>query len=508
MAKKPKIQRDPASPETTKNASASPANTSSQSTSATAFGWNGFLRERIAGVLSAPIIGLLAALILSFAGIFLAVAWQVGPQREIAHRQYEKYTAHATGKIVESWVAVDWNIADMPQDSINWQGYALASPCAVIEFDGDWGAAMRRAFCGARLPFHDEYALHNLSLLRPGVPFAWARDDNDFVVPEIRLSQTSLDWLATHAPYSTFNLSRPLPQTALEALQRQYDRPLDAALVGWTRSAPDIPLVFDPQHPLDAVPLAYVEAQMAESPFWIITIIIGGVGLFVWLEGMRLLVGNLSRGLGLMLALVPLIALPWWGENFPRFISHLNAQVGQMVGAFLSDVDGSTRLLVTDREHAPMVNAQRLIWTAKQTMYADTFGRMHFTAPTSLPLPDDLALKLLSETVTTQMRALNVGEQAAMYARLQRDKENDRLGVDLLFFTAAREVLLDTHADPALYQSARRFLVAALTAPSEPRYSVVMPPQQTAEIFCSLTDIPVGVIANMPSWKGCDRRTR
>jgi hypothetical protein len=68
-------------------------------------------REKILGnlamVVAGPVIGLIAGFLLLFGGIFLAVAWQAGPQSLIDSTNYDKFTGTASGRIVESWVALE-----------------------------------------------------------------------------------------------------------------------------------------------------------------------------------------------------------------------------------------------------------------------------------------------------------------------------------------------------------------------------------------------------------------
>ena len=114
----------------------------------------GLLGDFVAGTLFGPFIRLIAAFILGVAGVFLTMVWQIAPQRLIDAAHYAKFTTALTGRIVESWVAVEWNPADMRKESLHWQNYTKASPCTVVEYAGDWGPPARRAFCGKRLTFN------------------------------------------------------------------------------------------------------------------------------------------------------------------------------------------------------------------------------------------------------------------------------------------------------------------------------------------------------------------
>lgn len=205
---------------------------------------------------AAPIIGLIAGFFLLFGGIFFAIAWSTGPQPLIDSFRYAPFTAQAGGRIVESWVAVEFDPGDVPQGKLYWQPVSKVSPCVVVEYAGDWGAALRRAFCGNRFQFRDDFRLDDWSTMAPGVPFAFPRDASGFAVEEIRMSKTALDWISTHPPRSTFMLSKPPPTTALGALKEQFDRPLDVASASWSAPFPSFPLAYDPKHPEQAMPCA------------------------------------------------------------------------------------------------------------------------------------------------------------------------------------------------------------------------------------------------------------
>ena len=82
---------------------------------------------------------LAAAMILAAAGLFLTLAWQIGPQVLIRHIQYAKLTGHADARIIESWLALDVDLASI-RHADYWRASALAAPCMIVELAGDWGA--------------------------------------------------------------------------------------------------------------------------------------------------------------------------------------------------------------------------------------------------------------------------------------------------------------------------------------------------------------------------------
>ncbi|HEX6832892.1 MAG TPA: hypothetical protein VF132_05105, partial [Rudaea sp.] len=113
-------------------------------------GW----RETLGGMLGnfalAPIAGVFAGFLLLFGGIFLGVAWLIGPGALVDSFRYAPYTQKAEGRIVESWIALEFDPGALPRDRLYWQPWATASACAVVEYDASWGEPLRRAFCGNR----------------------------------------------------------------------------------------------------------------------------------------------------------------------------------------------------------------------------------------------------------------------------------------------------------------------------------------------------------------------
>src|SRR4051794_32324525 len=207
--------------------------------------WTGTLLGPLVGTALGPFIRLFAAGFLGVAAVLLTLAWQTGPQHLIDAARYAPLTARQTGKVVESWLALEWDPAEMGE-SLRWRAFAKASPCVVVEYAGDWGSPTRRAFCGNRFTFRESYTLHNLWEMAPGVPFTWLRDARGFILPEVRLSAASRQWLAAHSPQLPFVTEA---STALEALRRELDSPVDDAVASWSVAPSDFPLVLDPRHP-------------------------------------------------------------------------------------------------------------------------------------------------------------------------------------------------------------------------------------------------------------------
>lgn len=423
-----------------------------------------FLLGQLIGTALGPAIRLVAAVMLGFAAVFLVGAWQMAPRQALDAARYAKYTQHAQGTIVESWLAVEVNTGDI-RVAENWRASSRATPCAVVEYAGDWGPPARRAFCGKRLGFSTDYKLYELSELSSGVPFAWARDASGFIVPEIRIDPGAHEWLAAHG-FDTFMHAKWPAQSALDELRIEADRPVEDAIAGWIAPAAVMPLALDPQHAAEAMPESFVAAHKQFHPLsLVLTAVTGAIGLGIWFLGMTVLLGeSMALPARVLIAVLPVLALPWWGDEFPRALGHLNAQWASVISDILGEMEGLDRLVASDRADATLADGERLIWRGAEGVYADTFGRVHYTPPEPAPGSANAALAALAQTVTTQTRALGEVDRVELFSRLKRDTEKGLLGAGIVFLPAATEAVLDPKSDPALRSAAKAFVSARLDA--------------------------------------------
>lgn len=453
--------------------------------------WRSFFLGELLGATLGRFTNIVIAPILGFAGLMLVIAWQSGPQRIIDNARYAKLTARVDGRIVESWLAVEFDPSDMGQRLL-WRPHAYASPCAVVTYEGARGAPQRRAFCGTRLKFSDSYTLPDLSELAPNVPFAWMRDTNGFALPEIRITPAGRQWLATHRPESTFGLPRP-PATALEELRLLIDRPVDLAIIGWGVPAPKFPLALNPWKPAGAIPAGFLKDRW--GPNWLVFPMAAIVGLAVWYEAMALLFGDLPRAFGYVLLVLPLLALPWWGEQFPRFLSRFHKGFASVVAEMFQDIDPLGRLVASDPEDATLAGGDRLVWRLSDSVYADTLGRFHFARPDPAPASADAAVVALADTVTAQTRLLPEGDRVALFRRLREEKENWWLGAGFLFLPAARERMIDPQSSPTERLTAKNFLTAWFTQPEETVGPKDLGSTARLDIYRTLSDVSDPYIA-------------
>ncbi len=413
--------------------------------------------ERAVLGVAARVDTLYAAVFLAFAGLLLMIAWQFGPLVLLRAHEYRKMTSHVDAQIVESWLALEFDGYGMRVPS-NWRAATNASPCEIVEYDGDWGAPLRRAFCGTRVPFNQSYGLAELNDISPDVPFAWAHDEHGFVVPEIRLDVQTLEWLGSHAHDKFMHPLWPA-KTLLDDLRLDLDRPVDAAVNGWAAQPPVMQLMFDPAHPAGALPTGIVVKRLAQQPNWLVMAIGFVVGGVVWFKAMAMmpLLSGLAPWGRWILSLFLLSTLPWWMGTFPAAISHFSRHLGSILADMFADISPTDRLVATDPAQATLATGARLVWRLGDTVYADTIGTFRFVPPDA-PLAGDVVFDTLSRSIAEQTGALEDTKRAALFARLERDKLNNLTGAGNAFLLAAKETAIDPVASATARAAAERFL--------------------------------------------------
>jgi len=439
---------------------------------------------------------LIAVFILTFAAVALTLAWHIGPEVALRHAQYAKLTGHAQARIVDSWLALDVDLPTIKSADF-WRSSAYATPCVVVNIEGEWSEARERAFCGNRFQFHDSYDVPFLSELAPGVPFSWPRDERGFAVPQIRTSSAALDWLAKH-PVDTFMHRQWPAKSALDWLKIELDRPIDAAIAGWSGPAPSLVTVYDPANPAVLLPEGLVRARQAVSASWFFAAFIFAFGLALWIGGMLLLPALTSfNAVGrVVLIVLPLLALPWWADYMPRALRWFNADVGEFAGEIMGDVDPLDRFAAVAPADAAQAGGERLTWPAGGGPYADTFGRLSFAKP-SHPMPADAALAALAASATSEIARMDEAERIELFDNLRRDKRLDLQQAGLVMLPAARDVLVGPAPSPQLRRAARLFLTDWVTAPTLPVDPHLPAYDARVKLIAALGDVPVPEIANM-----------
>jgi hypothetical protein len=439
---------------------------------------------------------IVAALLIAFAALLLSLAWHVGPELVVRHAQYAKLTSTAPATIVDSWLALD---IDIPSIRVphNRRASTNATPCMIVELPGEWGSARTRAFCGNRFRFNESYDVPFLHELAPGAPFMWTRDEHGFAVLQIRTSRSAMAWLGAHEADTFMHREWPA-KTALEWLRVEMDRPVDAAIAGWSEKDPSIDVAYAPDDPATLLPAQLVKQRQAASPSWVIALLAGVIGLALWVVGVWMLPAAQAFNLygRIALVVVPLAALPWWSDYMPRAIRFFHADIGMLSEDILASMDPLDRFAAIDPGAATQAGGERLVWRAGEGMYRDTFGKIAFAKPRA-PLPPDAALRTLASTVTDRMRAMDDAHRATIFTRLRDDKLRDLTAAGTIFVPAARDALIAANTGDNVRAAARALLTEWVTQPI-----VVMDPNLPAyderiAIMQSLVDVPVPEIANL-----------
>ena len=421
------------------------------------------VRGLAVGWLQGAMLGMYAGFLLLFGGIFLAVAWSIGPQPLIDSIHYRPFTGHASGQIVESWAALDFDPAVLPKGRLYWQPWAKIETCAVVEYGGDWGARLRRAFCGNRFAFRTDFDLESWDTLAPGVPFSFRRDRSGFMIQELRMTKGAFDWLSSHPPEDTFMLSKPPPATALGALKEQFDRPYAVAIASWTKPMPAFPLAYDPQHPEEAMPAPLVDQRRDAFSIGLmaVALLLCIPGILVWHLGIRFLFPGLGGYPLGFVTLLPLLALPWWSDVLPRIVGWANADWAEVVTDMLDDLSRTTRFNDSAPADAALADGERIVWQAGTGIYADTFGRLHFSEPIPPPANAAAALAALREQTAAQVARLDSAARTALFVKLRKLYDAFARNVQGVFTLAAENTVRDASVDSATRAAAKDYLVLA-----------------------------------------------
>jgi len=95
---------------------------------------------------------------------------------------------------------------------------------------------------------------------------------------------------------------------------------------------------------------------------------------------------------------------------------------------------------------------------------------------------------------------MSATERATLFSRLAADKVGELPHAGIIFLPAAKEALLDAHADDVTRVAARAFLSDWVTQPVAEPYPHDAGFRQRVQLFRDLTDLPVPVIANPAGW--------
>ena len=443
---------------------------------------------KAAGLTIGWAVRLYAALFLGAAAVFLTVGWKSGPQRILDAREFGTFTATAQGRIVESWLAIEFDPARVGPAG-RWRASAQATPCAVVEYEGDWGAPLRRAFCGKRLQFNESYHLHDVGEMATDVPFDWPREATGFALPEVRLAPAPLKWLASTPP-PEIDRGPHTPPTMLAVLERELDRPDDVAIESRATPPRAFPLALDPAKPAGAMPKGHVDGRREAGSVWIVSLMPLAAGVLLWFFGMAIFLPAMHPAARLFFTVLPLLALPWWGDALPRNLARIHPDVAEVVRDMLDTVERVERIVASEPDEATLAGGEALRFRVGGGAYAETLGRLRFAKPERNARNGDEALAALVAEVTPQVRALPATEREALFARLRQDKAAGRTGAGLFFLAAAREAVLDERNPLEVRRSAGDFLSDWVTQPVDEPWTQDAGFRERVRQFEMLKDVP------------------
>jgi len=143
----------------------------------------------------------------------------------------------------------------------------------------------------------------------------------------------------------------------------------------------------------------------------------------------------------------------------PKILRHLNSNWADVGSIMLDSMSQTTRVIGSEPSAAVLAGGERLVLHLDQGEYADTFGRIHFVLPNPPPKSPRLALAALAAQASVQVRAFAPAQQAALFARLEQDKQAGLDAAQYAFTTAAEDILRDAVSDAAVRRAARHFLL-------------------------------------------------
>jgi len=268
-----------------------------------------------------------------------------------------------------------------------------------------------------------------------------------------------VQWLHANAPDKFMHRRWPAA-TEFDWLRQDLDRPLDAAINGWTAPPPVLPLAFDPAHPAAALPAAIVAARLDQPVFWPAMVLGFGVGGYVWFKAMQFmpLVSGLAPWARGLLSALPLLTLPWWLDGLPQALGRVSPRTGELVRSAFADIGRSDRLVAGTPAAATLAGGERVAWRLPDSVYADTLGRFRFAPPATPYATREAALAAISAAITEQVRAYDDAQRAELFGHLMRNRHDDFKDGESVYLPAAKAVLADPAAGAETRRLAGRFV--------------------------------------------------
>jgi hypothetical protein len=220
-------------------------------------------------------------------------------------------------------------------------------------------------------------------------------------------------------------------------------------------------------------------------------------GLVFWWAGMSMLLYRMPLLPRILMAALPLAALPWWGEHLPRAVARLNEDFGEVIEDMLGDVDRLGRLVATEPGDALLADGERVAWKPGGYPYEDSFGQLTLAGPAQPLASPDAALSALNERVTVQVRGWPDDKRESVFRALESEKKRSLYGAGYAFLPAAAEALRDPRASEATRLAARAFLTEWVTQPVDEPWPDQAAFARRVQLYRGLQQVPVNVIANL-----------
>jgi hypothetical protein len=221
------------------------------------------------------------------------------------------------------------------------------------------------------------------------------------------------------------------------------------------------------------------------------------VGFGVWFRGTGVLLPALPVPVHVLLAALPLLALPAWGDLMPRYLRHLSPEFAGVVGDMIADLDRTSRLVASEPADALLADGEVLRWPVGGGAHAATFGRLRLTKPQPAPRDGDEALAALAASAAAQVAAMAHDDRVALFTQLEQDKWAGRPDAGLVFLPAARQAVLDARSPEPVRRAAGDFLSAWVTQPVAEPWPRQAGFRERVRLFRELADVPVAGVPVM-----------
>jgi hypothetical protein len=210
----------------------------------------------------------------------------------------------------------------------------------------------------------------------------------------------------------------------------------------------------------------------------------------LWYFGMGIFLPAMHPAARLFFTVLPLLALPWWGDALPRNLARIHPDVAEVVAEMLDAVERVERIVASEPDEATLAGGDAMRFRVGGGAYADTLGRLRFAKPGREARNGDEALAALVAATNPQVRAMTDPERVALFQRLSSEKSAGRTGAGLFFLSAAREAVLDERSPPQVRDAAGGFLSYWVTQPVDEPWPRDAGFRERVRLYEMLKDVP------------------